>query len=157
MCPPRPWAFYTMIEMIPLAAGVLLAQLAVEVPSRVVVDPPTVVELAGSAAVSWDGHAVPLLRPIVRRLTGVFRVTTPPGLSEGSLYVEVKAQSLRPKDQHRGGGEEMPVQVTVLPLRLVRESPEASVWEGDLLLLLDPTRTGAGEFQGTLSITVSVR
>lgn len=146
-----------MLATIALAAGVLFGQLAVEVPSCLVVDPPTAVELAGAGAVSWDGHAVPPLRPVVRRLAGAFRVTAPPGLSGESLQVEVRAQVLRAKDQRPGRGEEIPVQVTVLPLRLVREGPEASVWEGDLLVFLDPTRVEAGEFQGPLSITVSVR
>lgn len=141
---------------LPFLAAALTAQLAVEVPSQLMLDPPSVVEVAGGTAVPWEGHGLLPLRPVVRRVTGAYRVITPPGVRGEALQVEVRVQGLSPKGG-QGRRDKLPVHVTALPLRLVRESPEASVWEGDLLLVLDPSEAEAGEFQGQLTISVSAR
>ncbi len=140
-----------------LLLAVLSAHLAVEIPNQLVLEPPSVGELAGAAAVSWDGQGVVPLRSVVRRLPGALRVVAPPGVRAEALHVEVRAENLRPKEGSRGRGGELAVHVTVLPLRLVQETLEGSVWEGDLLVILDPAKAEAGDFHGQLNVTVSLR
>ncbi|MFN3414400.1 MAG: hypothetical protein ACK42L_10120 [Thermoanaerobaculum sp.] len=143
-----------MLGIVPLLLLGVQAPVTVEFPRELVLEPLTVAELAGSAAVPWEGGNSPPLRPVVRRVVGAFRLGLPTGVSPASLRVEVQSGELKGGAQEGAG---MAVQVTLLPLRLVQESPEGTVWEGDVLLFLDPTRAAAGEFRGNLTVTVTPR
>jgi hypothetical protein len=140
-----------LVPLLALAAG---APVRVELPRQLVLEPLSAVELAGSSAVPWEGHGAPPLWPVSRRVPRAFRLFLPPGVAVDSLRVEVQAEGLQPG---RKEGQAIPVQVNLLPLRLVQETPEGAVWEGDLLVFLDPARAEAGEFQGSLTVTVTPR
>lgn len=141
-----------------LAQGLFLAAAVaggwrLEMPAQLVIEPPTAWELAGGAAVVWDGGQVPPLRPVVRRLTGAFRVQLPPGIRGDALLVEAHVLT----GKGRPGYPQNAVRVVDSTLRLVEEGPEGSLWEGDVLVMLDVGTAEAGVFQGTLQVSVSAR
>lgn len=131
-----------------LAAG---GTVQLELPPQLVLEPLSVEEVAGGAAIPWEGGTVPPLGVVVRRVSGAFRLLLPRGVAPASF--EVRAQVRELGNPGKEGGR-VPVKVTVLPLRLVESRGELEVWEADLLFHLDLSRASAGTLSGRLEVLV---
>lgn len=133
-----------------LAAALGAGLVRVEMPTQLTLDPISLGELAQGAAVVWDGGALPPVPVVVRRVPAAFRLILPPSLRPEALQVEVRV-----KGGHlQGEGRGLVAKATLLSLRWVESRPEGEVYEGEVLLHLDPSKAPAGTFAGTLEVSV---